>query len=169
MKEPPLIKPDDTTRGCRPRAALTLVGGVMVHLALGAYYTFGKYPLCRCPLFALRLRSCPSFGLSAIPSIRSICRSLFLFLAPSLSVCVSLCGSVCLSACLSVRLSLVRSKGRYYLELCGNHLTLYQIIPTFHDPEKKPFENIVRKGKIILVTGIFSFSYNVCYLFQVEF
>ena len=43
---------------------------------------------------------------------------------------------------------------------CDHHLTLYHTVPTIYDPEKKSFENIMRKGKMLL-TSIFSFSRNV--------
>ena len=42
------------------------------------------------------------------------------------------------------------------------HLTLYHTIPTFNDPENEAFQNIVGKEKM-LVTSIFSFSYDVFY------
>ena len=31
--------------------------------------------------------------------------------------------------------------------MCGNGLTIYHAIPTFNDPERESFENIVGKGE----------------------
>ena len=48
------------------------------------------------------------------------------------------------------------------------YLTLCHTIPTFNNPESKPFEYIVEKEKM-LVTSIFSFSHNVFYPLQSNF
>ena len=37
------MKSSPKSIGCSPRGALVVLGGVLIHLSLGSFYTFGKY------------------------------------------------------------------------------------------------------------------------------
>ena len=47
-----------------------------------------------------------------------------------------------------------------------HYLTLYYIIPTFNNPEKERFSKHCGEKEKMLVTSIFSFSFNVFYSFK---